>query len=131
MSRDIGERYPLCAIDELDDPGTRGFEVDVGSAEPLHLFVVRKGEVLACYRNRCPHTGVPLEWLPDQFFDPDNSFIQCATHGALFRPEDGYCLRGPCAGQSLEPMDLVREGDALAVVLPSRSVGQDGQTSGD
>jgi nitrite reductase/ring-hydroxylating ferredoxin subunit len=36
------------------------------------------------YLNRCPHRGVGLEWHPDQFLDPSNSLIQCATHGALF-----------------------------------------------
>ena len=78
----------------------------LGVEPPLRLFVVRKDGILAAYRNRCPHTGAPLEWLPDQFLDLDNSFIQCAIHGALFRPEDGYCLRGPCVGQSLEPLAL-------------------------
>ena len=78
----------------------------LGAETPLRLFVVRKDGILAAYRNCCPHTGAPLEWLPDQFLDLDNSFIQCAIHGALFRPEDGYCLRGPCVGQSLEPLAL-------------------------
>ena len=112
-------RYPLCRSDDLPDPGSRGFDVEVpGSPQPLRLFVVRKGDVLAAYRNSCPHTGAPLEWLPDQFFDLDNSFIQCAIHGALFRPEDGYCLRGPCAGRSLDPLELVLDGGTISVVLP-------------
>jgi nitrite reductase/ring-hydroxylating ferredoxin subunit len=25
----------------------------------------------------------------------------CGTHGAVFRPEDGYCFDGPCSGRSL------------------------------
>ena len=112
-------RHPLCRLEEIEDPGTRGFEIDCGEPQPLRLFVVRKDAVLAAYRNRCPHTGAPLEWLPDQFFDLDNSFIQCAIHGALFRPEDGYCLRGPCVGQSLEPLELEVVDGALEVVLPS------------
>jgi nitrite reductase/ring-hydroxylating ferredoxin subunit len=99
-------RRDLCALDDIENPGARGFEVDGGSPQPVRLFVVRKGDVLAAYRNSCPHTGAPLEWLPDQFLDRDNSFIQCAIHGALFRPEDGYCLRGPCVGASLEGIEL-------------------------
>jgi nitrite reductase/ring-hydroxylating ferredoxin subunit len=114
-------RPALCRLDELPDPGSRGFDVAVpGRPQPLRLFVVRKGEVLAAYRNSCPHTGAPLEWLPDQFLDLDNSFIQCAIHGALFRPEDGYCLRGPCAGRSLEPLELLRDGDTLRLVPPAQ-----------
>jgi len=38
--------------------------------------------------------------------DPEDSFIQCALHGALFRLEDDYCLQGPCAGQSLKPIEF-------------------------
>ena len=41
----------------------------------------------------------------------DNSFIQCAIHGALFRVRDGLCLRGPCVNQSLQALPVaVREG---------------------
>jgi nitrite reductase/ring-hydroxylating ferredoxin subunit len=84
----------------------------------VRLFVVRKDGVLAAYRNRCPHTGAPLEWLPDQFLDLENSFIECALHGALFRPEDGYCLRGPCVGASLEGLELEVVDGRVQVTLP-------------
>jgi nitrite reductase/ring-hydroxylating ferredoxin subunit len=84
----------------------------------VRLFVVRKEGVLAAYRNRCPHTGAPLEWLPDQFLDLENSFIECALHGALFRPEDGYCLRGPCVGASLESLELEVVDGRVQVTLP-------------
>ncbi len=109
MSTEGRVRHALCGLDELNEPGSRGFEIDAGDDMPLRLFVVRKDGVLAAYRNSCPHTGAPLEWLPDQFLDLDNSFIQCAIHGALFRPEDGYCLRGPCVGKSLQrlPVEVV------------------------
>jgi nitrite reductase/ring-hydroxylating ferredoxin subunit len=108
----------LCNIDDIENPGSRGFEVDAGGTTPLRLFVVRKGNLLAAYRNRCPHTGAPLEWQPHQFMDIDNSFVQCAIHGALFRPEDGYCLRGPCVGQSLAALDVNVSNDRLSVTLP-------------
>jgi len=111
-------RHDLCARSELEDPGTRGFEVDCGAQQTVALFVVLKDGVLSAYRNRCPHTGAPLNWLPDQFLDLENSFIECAIHGALFRPEDGYCLRGPCAGGSLDSIDLQLVEDRVQVTLP-------------
>jgi nitrite reductase/ring-hydroxylating ferredoxin subunit len=111
-------RYALCALQELTDPCSRGFELDLGEQQAYRLFVVRKGDVLAAYRNRCPHTGAPLEWLPDQFLDADDSFIECAIHGALFRPEDGYCLRGPCVGASLERLDLEVVSGRVELILP-------------
>ena len=111
-------QHDLCALEDIPEPGSRGFELDCKGEEAVRLFVVRKDGVLAAYRNRCPHTGAPLEWLPDQFLDMDDGFIQCAIHGALFRPEDGYCLRGPCVGASLESLELEVVDGRLRVRLP-------------
>jgi nitrite reductase/ring-hydroxylating ferredoxin subunit len=108
----------LCALDELDDPGSRGFDLELGGQRPQRVFIVRHRGRLVGYRNRCPHTGVPLEWQPDTFLDPDDSFIQCATHGALFRPEDGYCVRGPCSGQSLTALRVIVRAGRVLVALP-------------
>lgn len=112
-----GVLHDLCSLDDVADPGSRGFDIETGGALPVRLFVVRKGDVLAAYRNRCPHTGAPLEWQPHQFLDIDNGFIQCAIHGALFRVDDGYCLRGPCVGRSLEPLELSVVDNRLRVRL--------------
>jgi len=95
----------LCAPDEVAEGQSRGFEI-VGEK----LFAVRKDGQLYAYRNRCPHRGIPLEWLPDQFLDHSASLIQCATHGALFLIESGECVAGPCAGQSLQEL-AIREDD--------------------
>ena len=91
----------LCALDELRDKDARGYHMTSAGGKEVSLIVVRQGKEVHVYINRCPHTGVNLEWQPDRFFDMDDAFLQCATHGALFRPEDGYCVRGPCAGDSL------------------------------
>ena len=91
----------LCRLDELADPGGRGFAVD--GAE---IFLVRRGRLVAAFVNSCPHTGGPLDWVPDQFLDHERRHILCATHGALFRLEDGRCLTGPCAGDRLTPVAI-------------------------
>ncbi len=102
--------YSLCRVDELPDPGTRGFGIEVDGREMAIIAVHWHGE-LVCYLNACPHIGVTLNWLPDQFFDSETEFLQCAMHGALFRPEDGFCVRGPCVGRSLSRLETtVREG---------------------
>ncbi|MCB1849350.1 MAG: Rieske 2Fe-2S domain-containing protein, partial [Gammaproteobacteria bacterium] len=56
--------------------------------------------------NRCPHTGAPLDWSPDQFLDAEGRFIICAMHGALFEIESGRCIYGPCVNQSLERLPV-------------------------
>ncbi len=109
----------LCALSELADPGSRGFDIDLGAEPKLRLFLVLKDGVLSAFRNSCPHTGAPLEWQEHQFLDFDNSFIQCALHGALFRTGDGYCLRGPCVGASLERLESVVVDGRIRVTLPA------------
>lgn len=108
----------LCNLDQLEEPGSRGFELESADAElPVGILVVRKGGQVFAYRNQCPHTGVALEWVPHQFLDLDSQFIQCATHGALFKVEDGYCVRGPCAGDSLTSLPVRVEDNAVIVSL--------------
>ena len=68
--------------------------------------MVRKHGKLFGYINRCPHTGAPLDWNPDQFLDADGAYILCATHGALFEIDSGLCVYGPCINQRLEPLPL-------------------------
>ena len=98
----------ICDFASLSDPGSRGFSIDL-AGEALEVLVVRKAEAVYVYQNRCPHTGINLEWQPDRFLDLSQSYIQCATHGALFRIEDGRCLRGPCAGDCLTPVNASLE----------------------
>ena len=95
----------LCCLAEIPDPGSRGFEIDDipgGRA----IFLVRKGGIVAAYVNSCPHTGGPLDWVEHQFLDYERTHILCATHGAVFRLEDGHCLAGPCAGKALSAVAL-------------------------
>jgi nitrite reductase/ring-hydroxylating ferredoxin subunit len=79
-------------------------------------FVVRTQTGVYVYKNRCPHRGTPLNWLPDKFLALDKQLIQCATHGAQFRIEDGFCVWGPCEGACLEKIEVKVEGDKI--ILP-------------
>jgi nitrite reductase/ring-hydroxylating ferredoxin subunit len=100
----------LCTGADLLEATSRGFEID-----GKKLLAVRRAGRAYVYLNRCPHRGVGLEWQPDQFLDPSNSLIQCATHGALFLIEDGQCVAGPCAGQSLTAIDCREDAQGLWV----------------
>jgi len=107
----------ICRLSDLKEKDARGYSLVLDDGSEIQLIVVREGHAVYVYRNRCPHTGVNLEWQPDQFFDLDGAFLQCATHGALFRPEDGYCVRGPCAGDSLEFVPVwVIEGQVVTIL---------------
>lgn len=99
------QRRRLCRLDELADPDSRGFTLRT-AAGLQDIFIVRRGEQVRGYANSCPHTGGPLDWQPDQFLSLDGDLIQCATHLALFRIDDGRCVAGPCAGRTLTPVPL-------------------------
>lgn len=92
-------RVRLCAEAELVESFARGFFV-----AGFELVLARLGSEIFAYQNRCPHRGTTLDWAPDRFMSADGKLLQCATHGALFRIEDGFCVSGPCQGQALAPL---------------------------
>jgi len=85
---------------------------------PLTGFVFLDGTTPKAYLNQCPHMGVELNWIPGRFMDIDNLFIQCSTHGALFKPGDGECIAGPCQGDVLTALDLRETEGTLEVRSP-------------
>jgi nitrite reductase/ring-hydroxylating ferredoxin subunit len=112
----VRRAYEVCRLSDLPDGGSRGFSIPIPSG-PEDIFLVRKGSQVFGYQNSCPHTGGPLDWTPDQFLNPQGDLIQCATHAALFRFEDGLCVRGPCAGQFLNTLTVERDCDRVLVIV--------------
>lgn len=98
-----GPPWQLCSVEEITDPGGRAFEI-MDDGNLLEIFVIHWRGGWYVYKNQCPHTGVNLNWLPDQFFDTESEFIQCSVHGALFIPDNGLCVHGPCAGEALRKL---------------------------
>lgn len=97
------ERVLLCAEAEIPDRAARGFHV-----WRSEVLVTRLGDQLFAYENRCPHRGTTLDWAPDRFMTEDSTHLQCATHGAQFRVQDGLCVLGPCLGQALTALRIER-----------------------
>lgn len=87
--------------------GVRFEAVIDGHTEPA--FVVRVNGRVYAYLNKCAHVPIELDWIEGEFFDISKSYIICATHGAYYRPDDGFCLGGPCSGQRLMPVSVVEE----------------------
>ena len=103
---------PICRLSELPEGNSRQFQLEGQS-----IFLVRRADSVWGYLNRCPHQGIPLEWVEHQFLDYEREFIQCATHGALFTIERGTCVHGPCLGQQLQALTLEVEGDWVKATL--------------
>ncbi|SFM03058.1 Rieske (2Fe-2S) protein [Marinobacter zhejiangensis] len=88
--------HTVCPTGELKDELATEFKMDESPA-----FVISHKGRLHAFINRCPHLGIELNWMPGRFLDIDRSFIQCATHGALFTLDSGFCIAGPCQGEAL------------------------------
>lgn len=80
-------------------------------------FVVRFQGRVRGYLNECRHVPSELDWQPGRFFDRDGLYLICATHGAMYRPGDGFCIQGPCAGQRLVAL-TVEERDGQVYWIP-------------
>jgi nitrite reductase/ring-hydroxylating ferredoxin subunit len=97
---------PLCAYDDLPMDGA--LECRVGDAVwPLRVIVVRRGESIYAYQNRCPHAGHPLNMRPHEFLDAEHRHLMCRSHGAMFAIETGHCIAGPCVGTNLRTIPVV------------------------
>jgi len=102
---------PLCRVEDISDPGAKGFRFRKDQAL-FAGFLVRQGDRVAGYVDSCPHNGWPLAVLDDRYLTRSGDRILCAAHGAVFRPDDGVCVGGPCAGESLTPWPVaVVEGE--------------------
>ena len=98
----------LCALAHVPDGGAREFNFGEGH-DTFRLVVLRSGDAVWGYLNKCPHFGVPLNVAPDRFTLFEHSYLYCSVHCATFRFEDGYCEDGPCEGDSLLAVPLTIE----------------------
>lgn len=100
----------LCPLDDIADGHSAGFNVH-GPYGQFGVIAVRQGESVVAYVNSCPHIGAPLEMQPNAFLNAEKTHIQCSTHGALFRINDGVCVSGPCKNDTLKPLSTdIRDG---------------------
>ncbi len=106
-----GPGVVLCRVDELSDPGSKGFRFREGDSM-FAGFVVRKAGKIMGYVDSCPHAGWPLGRIDGTFLTAEKDFIYCAGHGALFRPENGLCVAGPGGGALLR-WPVTVEGDLV------------------
>lgn len=108
-------KQKICFEHDLAERDCREFILQTPGAQDVEAFLVCfKGNYFA-YRNQCPHTGANLNWQPEQFFNYEGDLLQCSLHGALFNPDDGKCIRGPCLGQGLAVLQVEVEDNVIFV----------------
>jgi nitrite reductase/ring-hydroxylating ferredoxin subunit len=81
------------------------------------LMVLRSGEKISAFINRCTHFGVPLAAKESQLIFTPHEDITCNIHYARFRWEDGSCESGECQGEGLVPVFLQENDNGDVCVL--------------
>lgn len=99
-----GEAISICASDAVVEGG-KGvrFPVTAGGEDSTG-FVIRYGNTVYAYLNRCAHVPIELDWNEGEFFESSGLYLMCSTHGAIYTPENGRCAGGPCRGGRLRPI---------------------------
>jgi nitrite reductase/ring-hydroxylating ferredoxin subunit len=111
------QERPVANLADITEPGAMEFKVGNGDW-PFRGIVVRwQGNVYA-YANSCPHLGHPLNIDPERFFTRDKKFLQCSSHGAVFKPDSGECAAGPCAGDFLRRLPARLDENVVYVSSP-------------
>lgn len=104
----------VAVLGEVQHGQSKKFTLRRGGRDVPALLVNFEGQHFA-YINRCPHTGITLDWVDNKFFSSDERYLMCATHGAVFEPPTGECIWGPCLGLSLQSVPIeIYEGRVYA-----------------
>lgn len=113
------DQTPLAMIDISAlrrDGDVIPFDYDDSFGRPARGLLLRWGDEIYAYRNRCPHWSTPLDEYGDGLFDHGSRALICQTHGARFEPHNGECVSGPCFGESLEKLRVETTEDGQVAV---------------
>lgn len=101
------ELIPICDSSMLAEGG-KGVRFPVTAfGEDATGFVVRYNNSPHGYLNRCAHVPIELDWAEGEFFESSGLYLMCSTHGAIYTPETGHCVGGPCRGGRLRPIAVI------------------------
>ncbi|MTD32452.1 Rieske 2Fe-2S domain-containing protein [Paludibacterium sp. dN 18-1] len=103
----------ICASSALVERGlaVRFTVTDANGQQRPALAVRYMGRVYA-YLNACQHIPVELDLQDGNVFDLSGHYPVCSMHGALYEPNSGRCVGGPCRGRKLTALP-VHEADDL------------------
>jgi nitrite reductase/ring-hydroxylating ferredoxin subunit len=111
-------RYRIARAAEVPSGASLKFILPIGGVDE-ECFVINFGGDFHAYVNRCCHVPLAMDWVDNQFFTADGSYLLCQTHNACYAPESGECLAGPpgTAGKFLVKIPLAVI-DGMIYALP-------------
>lgn len=99
----------------LPDDGLAGKFI---TPDGVPAFAVRWHGGVYAYVNQCPHAGGPLDF-EGQIIESSGRYLMCARHGAIFEPDTGKCVGGPCRGARLTPLTVHETADGSVWLGPA------------
>ena len=98
-------RQRIAAVADLTEGATLKFQFK-RQGRVVEGFLARFQDRFVAYENVCQHLPVSLDYDDNRFFTKDGDHFICQTHGALYEPATGRCVRGPCVGERLHPLPI-------------------------
>ncbi|HEY7905989.1 MAG TPA: Rieske 2Fe-2S domain-containing protein [Wenzhouxiangella sp.] len=84
---------------------------------PVDLIVTRHQGKPKAWFNVCPHLGRPLNVAPNRFLVDEHNQLICCVHGAVFEPNQGKCVSGPCLNAHLKAVAIEETEGKVSVRL--------------
>lgn len=102
---------PIIPVSEIPPAGHR-FDYKEGPFDEEGILVRLADDSVRAYKNECRHLPMRLDDRePATLWDAERTHLMCNSHGARYRPSDGLCIAGPCAGSHLRTLPIeVRDG---------------------
>ncbi len=107
----------VCLVDDIPDGGAH-MAAFGELPKPFRLLIIRHGNELLAYVNRCSHFGVPLAQKVEQLIMEPGKELVCNVHYSRFGWRDGRCLGGECNGEGLLPVPLHVDGQRITIGEP-------------
>lgn len=111
----------IARIGELEPGSVKKFGL-ICRRRRIDAFLVNHRGEFHAYVNRCRHMTTPLDFVRYQFFTEDGEHLICMTHGAVYEPDSGLCVEGPCKGLSLYRLPVTVDQGEVLVGCPSGDV---------
>lgn len=84
-------------------------------APELKLLVLRQGDQVHAFANRCAHFGVPLAANTAQLISTPLKSLTCNVHYARYAWATGACEAGECDGEALIAVPLDHDNGVLRI----------------
>jgi nitrite reductase/ring-hydroxylating ferredoxin subunit len=95
----------LCPIAMLPENAPKFFAFNASSPTPFVYFVVKRGQRLDVFLNRCPHKDLQIG-TRDKKPSYSAGEVTCVQHKAVFSVDTGKCVRGVCVGRSMSRIEV-------------------------